>query len=497
MNGSAEQGWLNKRGEWLVAVTDKGAGVENRTPMNKEKRGAVSAVPALLIVGAGASGMLAAVSARGTARSLGIADDRFRIVLLERNLKPGNKIAISGGGHCNITHDGPVDRLLGKGFLKKNEQRFVRHAVYRFTNADLLALFGSYGVQNVVKEDGRVFPASMRAGDVLVAMMRMLEEASAEIVTNMRADGLEISGQGFEVRAGSEHFKADSVILAAGGASWGSAGTIGDGIRLAVSVGHASAPTLPALAPIFFTVPPKAELVGVSLRGIGLVVASGSDSDSRKGDLLISHRGISGPSCLSLSRSVAGYFASGKGPVLIMADLFPSQDEGALSAFILDHAARHGTQLVRTFLQRCPLAPERLVANPEKSTDAVPTIPNAFALEIMRFSGIGDQQVMSGLTREQRRTLVSIMKRFPLGKVRKVPLDKAEVSAGGVSLAEINPKSMESRLHPRLFCCGEILDYAGEVGGFNLQAAFSTGWVAGIHAARSLFDVKLPQTAQE
>ena len=466
---------------------------------HKEVRGTgvESAVPVLLIVGAGASGMLAAASARRTARSLGIADDRFRIVLLERNMKPGNKIAISGGGHCNLTHEGAVDHLLERGFLRKNEQRFVRHAVYRFTNADLLALFARYGVETVAKNDGRVFPASMRAGDVLDAMRRMVAESAADIVTGTRVDGLDVSGQGFNVRAGAASFEADSVILAAGGASWGSSGTTGDGVRLAESVGHAAVPVLPALAPIFFTVPPKPELVGVSLKGIGLVVESGSNSDSRRGDLLVSHRGVSGPACLSLSRSVAGFHASCSGPVRIMADLFPGHDEGVLSAFILDHAARHGTQLVRTFLQRCPLAPERLVANPEKSTDAVPTIPNAFALEIMRLSGIGDEQVMSGLTREHRRALVSILKRLPLGNVRKVPLDKAEVSAGGVSLAEINPKSLESRLHPRLFCCGEILDYAGEVGGFNLQAAFSTGWVAGIHAARSLFDIKSPQTAQE
>ncbi|NTW52614.1 MAG: aminoacetone oxidase family FAD-binding enzyme [Chlorobiaceae bacterium] len=469
----------------------------NELQSKKDRQGTSSAPPVLLIVGAGASGMLAAVSARRTARSLGIADDRFRIVLIERNLKPGNKIAISGGGHCNITHDGPVDLLLEKGFLKKNEQRFVRHAVYRFTNADLLVLLASYGVQSVVKEDGRVFPASMRSGDVLAAIWRMVEEASAEMVTNMRVDGLEISRDGFEVRAGSAQFTADSVILATGGASWGSAGTLGDGIRLAVSVGLASVPTLPALAPIFFSVPPKPELVGVSLRGIGLLVESGSESDSRRGDLLISHRGISGPACLSLSRSVAGLFASGKAPVMIMADFFPGHDEGALSAFILDHAARRGTQLVRTFLQRCPLASERLAANSDKSTDPSATIPNVFAAEIMRLAGIGNELVMSGLTREHRRALVTIMKRLPLGKVRKVPLDKAEVSAGGISLAEINPKSMESRLHPRLYCCGEVLDYVGEVGGFNLQAAFSTGWVAGIHAARSLLDASHAQTAQE
>ena len=478
-------------------MINKSSSKENESLTSAKKQGAVSVVPVLLIVGAGASGMLAAVSARRTARSLGIADDRFRIVLLERNNRPGAKIAISGGGHCNLTHDGPVDQLLEKGFLRKNEQRFVRHAIHRFTNADLLTLIGRYGVETIAREDGKVFPASGRAGDVLAAMKRMVEDASAEIVTGMRVDGLEISAQGFAVRAGAEFYDADSVILAAGGASWGSSGTTGDGIRLAASAGHHAVPTLPALAPIFFTVPPRQELVGVSLRGIGLVVESGSVADTRRGDVLISHRGVSGPACLSLSRSVAGYFSSGADPVRIMADLFPGHDEGVLSSFILDHAARHGTQLVRTFLQRCPLAPERLTTTAETSSASLTTIPNAFAAEIMRLAGIDPEQVLSGLTRQQRRTLVSVLKRLPLGTVRKVPLDKAEVSAGGISLAEIDPKSMESRLHSRLYCCGEMLDYAGEVGGFNLQAAFSTGWVAGIHATRSLFDANRPQTAQE
>ncbi|NTU58264.1 MAG: aminoacetone oxidase family FAD-binding enzyme [Chlorobiaceae bacterium] len=440
--------------------------------------------------------MLAAISARRTARSLGVADDRFRIVLLERNSRPGAKIAISGGGHCNITHDGPVDQLLEKGFLRKSEQRFVRHSVYRFTNGDLLALLGRYGVTTVTREDGRVFPASGRAGDVLDAFRRMVTDSSAEIITGTRVDGLDISSQGFTVRAGSSSFNADSVILAAGGASWGSAGTTGDGIRLAAAAGHRAAQTMPALAPIFFTVAPKTELVGVSLRGIELVVESGSDSDAKRGDVLISHRGVSGPACLSLSRSVAEFLASGRGAVRIMVDLFPGHDEAAISAFVLDHAARHGSQMVRTFLQRCPLAPGRLTADAEATAPAS-TIPNAFAVEIMRLAEIADGQVMSGLTREQRRALVSILKRMPLGNVRKVPLDKAEVSAGGVSLSEIDPKSMESRLHPRLYCCGEMLDYAGEVGGFNLQAAFSTGWTAGMHATLNLLEAKSPQTAQE
>lgn len=447
----------------------------------------------LLIVGAGASGMLAAISARKTARELGVADEQLRIVLLERNPKPGNKIAISGGGHCNLTHDADVKSLLEKGFLRKNEQRFLRHAIHHFSNADLLALFGRYGLKTEAREDGRVFPVSGRAGEVLDLLRRMVDESAATVVTNARADRLECAGSRFAVHSGERQFEADAVILATGGASWGSAGTTGDGNRLAASVGHSIEPVMPALAPNYFTAPPRAELVGITLRNILLLASAEDASDSRRGDVLISHRGISGPACLSLSRSVAGFHASGK-KVTISVDLFPGHEAGTLSAFILEEAARHGTRQVRTFLQRTPLAPERLDAPDASSTTE--TIPNAFADEVMRQAGIDREVTMSGLTKAQRLALVSTLKRLVLGTVKKVPLDRAEVSAGGVSLVEIDPKTMQSKLHSRLYCCGELLDYAGEVGGFNLQAAFSTGWLAGSHAARSLFD-NARQPAQE
>ncbi|RXK87978.1 aminoacetone oxidase family FAD-binding enzyme [Chlorobaculum sp. 24CR] len=451
-------------------------------------------LPTLLIAGAGASGLLAAISARKTARELGVADERLRIVLLERNPKPGNKIAISGGGHCNLTHDADVKSLLEKGFLDKSEQRFLRHAIHSFSNADLLELFGRYGLKTEAREDGRVFPVSGRAGEVLDLLRRMVEESAATLVTNARADRLECAASRFAVHAGERQFEADAVILATGGASWGSAGTTGDGNRLAAAVGHSIAPVMPALAPNYFIAPPKAELVGITLRNILLLASADGAADSRRGDVLISHRGISGPACLSLSRSVAGFLAAGK-TVTISVDLLPGREADTLSAFILEEAARHGTRQVRTFLQRCPLAPERLDAFANSSSET-PTIPNAFADEILRQAGISKEVTLSGLTKAQRRGLVSALKHLALGTVKKVPLDRAEVSAGGIELGEIDPKTMQSKIHPRLYCCGELLNYAGEVGGFNLQAAFSTGWLAGSQAARTLLD-NARQPAQE
>jgi hypothetical protein len=179
-------------------------------------------------------------------------------------------------------------------------------------------------------------------------------------------------------------------------------------------------------------------------------------------------------------------------------DLFPGHNENDLSSFILGQAALHGSRQVRTFLQRCPIAPGILDIPDGDAEGSVATIPNVFADEILRQAEIEAGITMSGLTRPQRQRLVAVLKRLLLGTVRKIPLDRAEVSAGGVSLGEIDSKTMQSRIHPRLYCCGELLDYAGEVGGFNLQAAFSTGWMAGMHAARTLLsNSRSVQTAHE
>lgn len=431
----------------------------------------------LVIVGAGASGMLAAVSARRSARALGVADGLLRIRLLERNAKPGAKIAISGGGKCNLTHDGGVDLLLERGFLRMHEQRFVRPSIYAFSNNDLLELFARYGVQAAPRDDGRVFPCSGIAGDVVAAMERMLRDAAAELETGVRVDGIEVDCERFTVRSGELAFPADALVLAAGGSAWGSSGTTGDGVRLAASVGHAVVPVLPALAPVFFERPPDPELVGVTLRGVALVAESGTQRDRRIGDVLVSHRGISGPACLSLSRSVAGMMAGGGADVTLSVDFFPGMEEAALTALVIDYASRHGSRLLQTFLQRCPLP----------GGDGTSTIPNAFIPLILSAAGIGREQTAGTLAKGGRRKLVSALKLFPLGRARKVPLDRAEVSAGGVALREVDPKRMQSRLHRRLFCCGELLDYAAEVGGFNLQAAFSTGWTAGANAVRELY----------
>jgi predicted Rossmann fold flavoprotein len=222
-------------------------------------------------------------------------------------------------------------------------------------------------------------------------------------------------------------------------------------------------------------------LAGVSLRDVSITARLGGETASRRGDMLFTHRGISGPACLSLSRTVAELLDRVGSSVSITADLFPDLDEQMISEILVGYAGRYGSQLVRTFVRNRPMSrnsPVRDAGAPQESC----RVPNAFLPAVMKQAGIAFDLPLSGLTRNRRFSLVSALKKMPLGMAAHVPLEQAEVSAGGVSLHDVVPSSMESRLHPNLFFCGEVLDYAGEVGGFNLQAAFSTGWVAGTQA---------------
>ncbi|MEI6847001.1 MAG: aminoacetone oxidase family FAD-binding enzyme [Chlorobiaceae bacterium] len=435
----------------------------------------------ILIIGAGAAGFAAAVAARRAVESSGIASDACSITLLERNPHSGTKIRLSGGGKCNVTHKGSPEELLEKGFIRKNEQRFLRNALYGFTNNDLLSLLLSRGVSTTERADGKVFPESGDASSVVVAFEELLRESSVSRHFSCRVKSVVHKGGVFHVASSNSSFTADVVILATGGVSYSRTGTTGDGLVIARAFGHSIKQPSSALSPIYTIKPPPAALAGVSLRSVGLVASASGRSVERCGDLLFTHRGFSGPAALSLSRDIAELLRE-FGDCLLFADFFPHHNSSEIEELLLRQTRKNGVQMVRKFLQTFPIAP------PAGKGGAAPhgTIPTALVPYIMRYASLESDVNWSGLQREQRQSLLAVLKRFPLGSVRDVPLDQGEVSAGGVSLKEINPKTMQSRVVPNLFLCGELLDYAGEIGGFNLQAAFSTGWIAGTNAIVNL-----------
>ena len=432
----------------------------------------------ILIIGGGAAGMAAAVAARRSAKG---SINPCSITLLERNPRPGTKIRISGGGKCNVTHRGTPAELLEQGFLRRNEARFLRHALYSFSNSDLLALLRSKGVETGERPDGKVFPVSGDASTVARAFEELLKESRIQQHNSCRVRSVERKGGLFFVTTSDAVFTADRLILATGGVSYPGIGTTGDGLVIARSMGHSIKKPSAALAPLYTIKDPPASLSGLALRRVRLVANAGGKSVERRGDLLFTHRGFSGPAALSLSRDVAELKGESDNCALF-ADLFPEQSSAELEAELLLQARRNGAQMVRKFLQGCPIAPLRGAFG----TAQQGTIPTALVPFIMRHAGLENEVTWSGLSREKRQSLLAVLKRFPLGSVRDVPLDLGEISAGGVSLGEVNPKTMCSRIVPYLFFCGEILDYAGEIGGFNLQAAFSTGWMAGVNALHAV-----------
>ena len=428
----------------------------------------------ILIIGAGAAGMAAAIAARRSAERSGRS---CTITLLERNARPGTKIRISGGGKCNVTHSGTPAELLEKGFLRLPERRFLRNALYGFSNSDLLELLRSRGVDTAERVDGKVFPVSGDASSVVAAFEDLLRSASVKRTFSSRVRRVERKGERFVVTTEATSLTADVVILATGGVSYSHTGTTGDGLAIARAFGHSITKPSAALAPIYTIKPPPASLSGIALRSAGFVATAGGRRLERRGDLLFTHRGFSGPVALSLSRDIAELHVE-LGCVELFADLFPEQTSRELEQLLLQHAQKNGAQMVRKFLQSCPIAPLQggFALTPQGS------IPTALVPLLMQRAGLDNDVTWSTLSRDKRQSLLTTLQAFPIGSVRDVPLDQGEISAGGVVLSEINPKNMESRLVPKLFLCGEILDYAGEIGGFNLQAAFSTGWMAGSNA---------------
>jgi len=417
------------------------------------------------VVGGGAAGMFAALGAANATRE---RRETIEVHLFERNPRLGIKILISGGGKCNITHEGPVEDVLKLGFPYLNEQRFLKRAMYRFTNEDVLHLLESQGVAWHARENGRIFPNSGRADDVLSAFEAELRVAQTIIHTKSHIQSVDTNRQRWTLRGQFGSIELDALILTTGGTSYKKVGTTGDGINYAAKLGHTIVPLRAALAPIYLKYTPRQDVVGIALRDVELKTAQGDNLiGSKTGDLLLTHKGISGPATLDLSREAA--LASEKGPISIRVSLLAKTPD-TISDLLIDLQSSRSQQQVKTWLEEL--------------------LPNRFVPYVLAQADIPPDRKWNALTKDERGRLLSSLTDYDLGEVREIPIDRGEVTAGGVSLKEVDPKTMMSRLHPGLFFAGEMLDIAGEIGGYNLQAAYSTGWVAGEEAVKFISNIK-------
>jgi predicted Rossmann fold flavoprotein len=383
-------------------------------------------------------------------------------LLLEKNDRIGIKILISGGGKCNITHDGPLEPLLSA--FRPNEARFIRPACYRFTNQDIVEMLTRKGLEVTTRPDGRIFPTHGTAKDVVAILRTYLDESGVRTKLNATVTGIEKDEEGVSaVRLGEQRFHTRHVVLAVGGSSYPGTGTTGDGWPWTQALGHSIVKVRAALAPIFLDPQPPTDWAGVALRDCLLRARqAGKEIVRWRGDMLWTHRGVSGPTVLGISRVVAE--RQHAGTVTLEVDMLPDRPSEMLSQEMLDWSKQHPRRAITSFLE--PLAPNCLVEALLKAADVQAGTTGAY------------------LSQKQRNRLVTVLKGWTIGRAEHVPLEKGEVVAGGVSLEEVDPKTMRSKCVKGLYLCGEILDIAGPIGGYNLQAAFATGYVAGETAAK-------------
>lgn len=403
----------------------------------------------ILVIGAGPAGMMAAIRA---------AENGAAVTLLEKMKRPGRKMMITGKGRCNITNAADVPEIIrnihGNG-------AFLNSSMRAFDNQDVMEFFRQQGVPVKVERGNRVFPVSDKAQDVVDAMVHRLHELDVRIELEMPvADILLQEGRVAGVRTKSgAHYKADAVILAVGGASYPGTGSTGDGYEMAKKLGHTVVLLRPSLVPLETEEEWVKDVQGLSLRNVrATLLAGGEKVQEMFGEMMFTHFGVTGPIILSMSRRAAKCLAEGKFVELEL-NLKPALTPEKLDARIQRDFEQHIRKSLKNGL--LDLLPHKLIE---------PVLDCAY---------LDPEKPVHQVTAEERHRLAETLQHLTLTIAKTRPLAEAIVTVGGVSVREINPKTMESKLVPGLYFAGEVVDVDAYTGGYNLQAAFSMGNAAG------------------
>lgn len=402
----------------------------------------------VLVIGAGAAGLVAAAEAAARGR---------QTLLLEKNKRPGVKILMSGGTRCNLTH--ATDKW---GIIKAygEQGNFLHSALAALSPAELVQMFEDEGVATKVEETGKVFPVSNKATDVLAALVRRFDRSGAElslaepVVTCTRVEDQ------FLVVTQNGSFTCDSLLITVGGKSYPGSGTTGDGYAWAAAMGHDIVPPRPALVPITTDAPWVKSLTGLTIPDVQVSVCEAANSRSlasARGSFLFTHFGLSGPVILDVSRAVTAH--SKPRELSLMCDFLPATSQSDLEEQLQQEANAEGKKQIAGLLSK--------------------HIPRRLAEELLGLCGLNPELRSAELPKRERHRLAAAIKQslVPVSGTRG--FEKAEVTAGGVSLREVDSRTMQSKLVPGLYFAGEILDLDGPIGGYNFQAAFSTGVLAG------------------
>ncbi len=408
----------------------------------------------IVVIGGGAAGLMAAYFAKSKYKTAA------EVTVFEKNTRPARKLMITGKGRCNLTNNCTLDTLISNVL---QNGRFLYSAFSGFTPQEVMQFFEDRGVALKTERGNRVFPVSDKAVDIVDALVNAVKKSGVLIKTQAADEILVENGAVFGVRLqNGEEYPADSVILATGGMSYPLTGSTGDGYKMAQNVGHKVTQLKPSLAPLECHEGFCSILSGLSLKNVALSVFEQGKKKPlfcEQGELLFTHFGLSGPLVLSSSSHIRDM---GKKEYTAFIDLKP-----ALSSEQLD------ARILRDFSS---------VQNKDFSNSLDALLPKSLIPVIVKLSGIKPDLKVNQISKEQRAALCSIIKALPLHITGFRPIEEAIVTSGGISVKEINPKTMESKLVNGLFFAGEVIDVDAYTGGFNLQIAFSTGKAAGENA---------------
>ena len=409
-------------------------------------------------MGAGAAGLMAATSA--SSRGL-------RVLLLEKNKKLGVKILISGGTRCNITHNCSVQEIV-KRFGKRG--RFLHSPLHALPPETVIEMIEAEGVETKIESTGKIFPVSDRAIDVRDALVTMASKAGAEIVSLSAVESVSMEGDNFLITTAVDKFQATNLLITTGGKSYPGCGTTGDGYAWAQQFGHTITQTVPALVPLLNTCTWANDLKGITIENAGVEVwqpaslpVEGKKQKKNKpltranGSFLFTHFGFSGPTALDVSREVALH--PNKKSLTLDVDFLPNFKPNRLHEELEQKRKKNGKQITGNLLN--DIFPKRL------------------ADSLLSAAGISMDAKNAELSKASLNAICQQIKNTQFKLNGTLGFEKAEVTAGGVALSEVDSSTMQSKLKDRLYFAGEVLDLDGPIGGFNFQSAFSTGWLAG------------------
>ncbi len=411
----------------------------------------------LIVIGGGPAGMMAAGRA---------AEKGARVLLLEGKRSLGNKLLITGNGRCNITNSIDDPRIFAEK-MGGDGGKFLLSALTRFGAAEIVDFFNSRGVETVVEDNGKVFPQSSSSREVLDALISYLEEYKVEVMENSKAVSFEINeGHINKVSLNDgRDLEANGFIVATGGKSYPLTGSTGEMYDIIASLGHTIIEPRPILSAIEVEEKFIKDIEGVSLSDVELsAYADNNKIGSESGEIIFTGKGISGPAAINFSRSIDTFlFTEGsRGALEIRLDLLPSLDFSQLDDRLEKDFQEESNRMIKNYLS--DLVPSRL------------------ASLILSLAKVGEEKRCNEMTRDSRKAIAHVLKEMSFTFKTLSGFDRAMVTRGGVSIKEIDPKTMRSKLVDNLHFAGEVLDLDGPTGGFNLQIAWSTGFVAGVTA---------------